>query len=475
MPQNNIRSFSNTYFLFTLKSRSFIARELYKRIKITMKARFSCYKFVQLKHFATYLSLLLFLIDFESKEIYSVASVISLLAIIFAASLILKTTTRRLDDLISMIALLGILFMSSSRSTSETATSGFLILSVASSSIALTLLWPPAVFRQPTLAMRLLISSPFLLLAGAGASGFAIRAEIDLLIKAIAQQAAPLLSHPELSDLNPLLPAVFLIAITSVLLIAIIDFRQSPAVKLLKLPAMRQHLHEAITAHREAASMLAHEFCAPLASISATCQLIEHRKECSKVQVYQEVGKIRKITERLALLTESWLADECAGFGVSNKPKIPVNLHELLCDLSDEYGATLITNAKTDVKVMAHNAPLIMALSNLIENARKHSGKDGNVEVRYHASLAPKTSGKKLSVVIEVKDNGPGIAIGEEKAIFEKNYRSRKSLSHDGMGMGLFTSKCGIKAHNGNVEAYNNKNEPGCTFKVEMILELATP
>jgi two-component system, OmpR family, sensor histidine kinase TctE len=70
-------------------------------------------------------------------------------------------------------------------------------------------------------------------------------------------------------------------------------------------------------------------------------------------------------------------------------------------------------------------------LANLIHNAIEHAGKGAHVTVRTYA-LEPGTR----TAVLEVADDGPGIAAAERERVFERFQRGSGALG-EGSGLGL--------------------------------------
>ena len=79
--------------------------------------------------------------------------------------------------------------------------------------------------------------------------------------------------------------------------------------------------------------------------------------------------------------------------------------------------------------VFADPALLFEAISNLVDNALKFTPKGGRVRVR----LLVCEKGPR----IEVADNGPGVAEGERDAVLQRFYRSRRTRTEPGSGLGL--------------------------------------
>lgn len=103
------------------------------------------------------------------------------------------------------------------------------------------------------------------------------------------------------------------------------------------------------------------------------------------------------------------------------------------------------------------------AVSNLIDNALKYSGKDGKVAVE-----TEKVGGKYVS--IRVKDEGVGIPKTELKRIFKRFYRVPGPLATrvKGTGLGLYIVRSVAKRHGG--RAWAESDGPGCgsTFVLQL-------
>jgi signal transduction histidine kinase len=106
---------------------------------------------------------------------------------------------------------------------------------------------------------------------------------------------------------------------------------------------------------------------------------------------------------------------------------------------------------------------LRQVLSNLIDNAVKYSAVGDAVEV----TAKPENG----SVLIAVRDHGPGIAHDQQGVIFEKFGRAEvPGGSKPGTGLGLFIARSIAEAHGGTLEVESHP-EKGATFT----LTLPTP
>ncbi|PWT98842.1 MAG: hypothetical protein C5B53_06210 [Candidatus Melainabacteria bacterium] len=100
---------------------------------------------------------------------------------------------------------------------------------------------------------------------------------------------------------------------------------------------------------------------------------------------------------------------------------------------------------------------------NLLSNAIKFSPAEGHILVR---SFANEPAGRAM---IEVVDEGPGIAPEFQREIFEKFKRSSTDKSKSGVGLGLAISKLFVEAHGGIIGVDSTPGK-GSRFWVELPL-----
>lgn len=102
-------------------------------------------------------------------------------------------------------------------------------------------------------------------------------------------------------------------------------------------------------------------------------------------------------------------------------------------------------------------------METVVKNLCENSIKYGATQINIHLE----SSGKTL--LINVKDNGEGIAKAEQKNIFEKFYRIQNDNIHNtkGLGLGLFLIKNIVKKYNGNIDLQSESGK-GSLFKIKL-------
>jgi signal transduction histidine kinase len=104
---------------------------------------------------------------------------------------------------------------------------------------------------------------------------------------------------------------------------------------------------------------------------------------------------------------------------------------------------------------------LRQVLMNLIENAVKYSPAGQEVRVDAYAS--------DHRVVVQVADRGPGIAVEDQRLIFEKFGRVSSGAAKPGTGLGLFIARSIAEAHGGTLEVRSAAGR-GATFTLSLPL-----
>ena len=114
-----------------------------------------------------------------------------------------------------------------------------------------------------------------------------------------------------------------------------------------------------------------------------------------------------------------------------------------------------------DIYLWEYSGYIRQILLNIISNAIKYTGENGEVSIKQYI--------KSEKVFIEVKDNGIGIPEEDIERIFERFYRVDKARSRSvgGTGLGLAITKHMVKALNGNIRVESELGV-GSKFIIEL-------
>ena len=109
---------------------------------------------------------------------------------------------------------------------------------------------------------------------------------------------------------------------------------------------------------------------------------------------------------------------------------------------------TLSTALPSDLPLVECDAVLIeRVFVNLLENAAKYTPPSAQVRISARAEDG--------SMRVTVADDGPGVRVGQEAAIFEKFTRGARESAVTGVGLGLAICKAVVEAHGGTISAAN--------------------
>src|SRR4029077_13652223 len=93
--------------------------------------------------------------------------------------------------------------------------------------------------------------------------------------------------------------------------------------------------------------------------------------------------------------------------------------------------------------VPADPMQLDQVLTNLLENAARHSPSGGRI--RIHVTPTER------AVRLRIADEGPGIHVDDREKVFEAFYRGRQSPESPGSGLGLSIARAIVTAHGGRI------------------------
>jgi PAS domain S-box-containing protein len=130
---------------------------------------------------------------------------------------------------------------------------------------------------------------------------------------------------------------------------------------------------------------------------------------------------------------------------------------------AEAKGITLTLATGPVPLIAGDRARIAQLLDNLVSNAIKFTPENGRVDVRVRAV--------KNQAVLEVRDSGMGIPVGEQEFLFERFFRTSTATEQaiQGTGLGLAISKAIVEAHSGRITVASEEGS-GTTFRVALPL-----
>jgi signal transduction histidine kinase len=200
-------------------------------------------------------------------------------------------------------------------------------------------------------------------------------------------------------------------------------------------------------------SNVSHELKTPLSLISLFSEILELGRVNNEEKKTEYYRIIRHESRRLNKTIDNILDFSRIEAGRKTYQLVDGDMAEVIDNVLSTHryqiinsGFDIQTNIQRDLPpVLIDRDAMTQAISNLLDNAIKYSGKVKQL------SITAKTLGSDLC--IEIADHGIGIPRAEQEKIFEKFYRVGNGLVHDvkGSGLGLSLVKHIIEAHNGTI------------------------
>ncbi|MCW2966156.1 MAG: hypothetical protein JWO17_3408 [Actinomycetia bacterium] len=213
-------------------------------------------------------------------------------------------------------------------------------------------------------------------------------------------------------------------------------------------------------------SLVSHELRSPMAAVIGAARTLQARwRELQPDQRESFLALIGDETTRLAALIGDVLDTSRIDAGTFSYRFSDVDIAALVRDT-----VAMAAVGQDEVPIVAQVAPgvpvvrgdperLRQIFGNLIDNAVKYSPTGEAVEV-----LVSQANG---SVLVSVRDRGPGIKAGDQRLIFEKFGRVTAGNSKPGSGLGLYIARSIAETHGGTI-AVSSAPGRGSTFTVKL-------
>lgn len=213
-------------------------------------------------------------------------------------------------------------------------------------------------------------------------------------------------------------------------------------------------------------STASHEFRTPLSAITSSLFLAEHYAKSGELENMEfYFTRIRSAVKNLiAILNDNLTLDKIEQNKIEIK-YVNFNLSKFINEVIQEMTCILKEGQhiryvhKGDEEIIQEKKLLRNILSNLLSNAIKYS--DKNKEIFLTTEIS------QNKVLIEVCDNGIGIAEIDQANLFQTFFRAKNTANIEGTGLGLTIVKRYVELLGGTIDL-NSKLGKGTTVTIQL-------
>lgn len=228
------------------------------------------------------------------------------------------------------------------------------------------------------------------------------------------------------------------------------------------LNAMLDRLQSAFRRQRQFTDDASHELRSPLSVIEAEATLALRRERSAAdyrdaiATIAEEARTMNRLIDQLLTLARSDAGEEKLEPEPVDMAAIAQETVAAMQPVADEKAVRLVAEASVSGVVDGDPIRLRRVMANLVDNAIRHTPKNGSVRVA--------VSSTKAEVRIEVADTGAGIPEKDLPHIFERFYRVDKARSRTegGSGLGLAICRTIVAVHGGSIDVASEEGVGSC-------------
>lgn len=232
------------------------------------------------------------------------------------------------------------------------------------------------------------------------------------------------------------------------------------------LNAMLARLDDASDRQRAFLADAAHELRSPLGSLRAQLEVAADRPEN---QDWPSVagGALVDVERMTALVTDLLVLARLEG--AAPVSRVTLDLGELVRDNASRgsWRVPVEVQGAGALPVLGDGTALRRVVTNLLDNASRHA----------RSRVVVRLSTEGSQAVVDVVDDGPGIAVADRARVFERFTRLDGARARDGggTGLGLAIARTAVSQHGGSVEALDGDAGSGARLRVRLPLSPPRP
>ena len=216
-----------------------------------------------------------------------------------------------------------------------------------------------------------------------------------------------------------------------------------------------------------------HELRTPLSVIRGIGEIGLHETR-TPAEYKEAMGSMLEEVDRLTTLVDTLLRLSYGDAGTVRLSRESVDVGQLARDvvsslgiLAEERNQRLRIEVADRISVTADRLVLREAITNVVDNAIKYSPRRSAIEIRVH--------GDGDRAIVDVADEGSGIAAEHRERIFDRFFRLDEGRSRDsgGTGLGLAIARWAVEANGGHISVESGPNG-GSIFRIVLPAGAAT-
>jgi signal transduction histidine kinase len=228
-----------------------------------------------------------------------------------------------------------------------------------------------------------------------------------------------------------------------------------------------ERLQNAFITQQQFLADAAHELKTPLAVLRAHWESELNNESLSLeikekfVQDIETLSRLSHLINNLLLLSKTEALQSTFEF-------IPLQLDEVIKEVLSD--AQILADLKSQrieivdlqpVKIHGDRTRIYQLFFNIVDNAIRYGSEKGTIWI----SLKPNDNWN----IVEIRDNGPGIAETDLPYIFDRFYRAQKDRARKtgGSGLGLSICRLIVQSHDGEIEVESKKGH-GSIFRIKL-------